>query len=103
MRRMLAYLGLIALGATAARAEPDPELGASVRSNIATQIADPHPRFEGALIEGGDGQRSTDALIRYRAGKLKPLLKTNGKTDIGGQGGAGEQATVSIPIIQTPN
>ena len=38
-------------------------------------------------------------MIRYQTGKLKPLLKTNGKTDLGSQGGAGDNQTVSIPLI----
>ena len=98
-------LPALLLAATAAHADPDPDLGASVRVNVATQVIHRHPDYSGRPLPGTSGRRSADAIIRYQTGKLKPLLKTNGKTDLGSQGGAGDQQTVSIPLIEsgTPN
>ncbi len=89
--RALGYLlfaGIAGLAfADAAHAAPDRDLGSSVRHT-----------------EGGDGERAVDSLTRYRTGKLKPLLKANGKSDLGGQGGAVDAPTVAIPLIQNgPN
>ncbi len=106
--RALGYLlfaGIAGLAfADAAHAAPDRDLGSSVRHNVAVQIANPYRRFRNTLTEGGDGERAVDSLTRYRTGKLKPLLKANGKSDLGGQGGAVDAPTVAIPLIQNgPN
>ena len=96
-RALLALMSCLLAGA--ASAGPDPDLGASVRGNIAAQTIDMNPRYVGDIKPGDNGQRTVDAFIRYRTGKLKPLLKTNGKPDLGVQGGAGDSPTEDIPIL----
>lgn len=93
--------GTLAMAATAAVAEPERDLGASVRANIAAQVVDLNPDYSNRPAAGTSGRRAADAMIRYQTGRLKPLLKTNGKTDLGAQGGAGDAPTVSIPLIST--
>ncbi|MBV8972729.1 MAG: hypothetical protein JO290_10605 [Sphingomonadaceae bacterium] len=85
----------------AAYAGPDPDLGSTVRADIAAQVIHHHPDYTGLPLPGTSGQRAADAAIRYQTGKLKPLLKTNGHTDVGGQGGSSDQPTVSIPLIES--
>lgn len=90
-----------ALAAAPARAGPEPELGATVRNNRDAQIINPNPNYVGLPQPSGNGKRSADAMIRYETGHLKPLFKTNGKTDVGGQGGAEDAPTVMIPLLST--
>lgn len=84
-----------------ARAGPDPDLGASVRANVAAQVINMNPDYSDQPPPVASGRRTSDAMIRYQTGKLKHLLKTNGRTDLGGQGGASDETTVSIPLIST--
>ena len=100
IRLVFVVASLAAIG-TPASAGPDPMLGASVNTNVAAQVVDPHPDYRGRPFAGTSGRRMADAMIRYQTGKLKPLIKTNGKTDLGGQGGASDEQTVSIPLIST--
>ncbi len=92
---------VLLLAAATARAGPDPELGSTVHANVAVQTINRDPDYTGIPLPGTSGRRAADAAIRYQTGKLKPLLKTNGRTDIGGQGGAGDAPTVSIPLIES--
>ncbi len=94
-------LAALLVAPIAARAGPDPALGSSVRANIITQTIDMNPRYIGDPRPGDNGQKAVDALIRYRTGKLKPLIRTNGKPELGAQGGAQDTPTVSIPIINS--
>ncbi len=87
--------------ATSADAGPDRGLGATVRANIAAQAVNLDPDYANSPVTGTSGRRAADAMIRYQTGQLKPLLKINGKTDLGSQGGAGDAPTVSIPLIST--
>ena len=97
--RLVVFSG-VALGlAGMAVAGPDPLLGSSVRANIAVQTINMNPRYVGDIQPGDNGQRATDAVIRYRTGKLKPLLRTNGKPDLGAQGGAQDTPTINIPLL----
>ncbi len=72
-----------------------------MRADVSAQVIDMNPDYSGRPIAGTSGRRAADAMIRYQTGKLKPLLRTNGKPDIGSQGGAGEEPTVSIPLISS--
>lgn len=67
---------------------PDPDFGASVRRNVAIQTVDMNPRYDGAIIEGGLGERSVAAVKRYQTGKIRPLAKVDGSSAVGSQGGA---------------
>ena len=104
-RNLLLAGALAAMVATAGQAGPDRNLGVTVRANIAAQVIDPDPDYSNMPLPGTSGRRAADAMIRYQTGKLKPLLKTNGKADGFGQGAQGEEPTVSIPLISsgTPN
>lgn len=102
---MIRYMCLVTVAlaglAGPVHAGPDRNLGASVLANIVTQAVDMDPDYRGRPLVGTSGRRAADAMIRYQTGKLKPLLRTNGKSDLGGQGGAGDEPTVSIPLIST--
>ena len=91
--------------ASGAHAGPDRDLGSSVHNNIAAQAIDPAPDYTGQPFPGTSGRRAADAVIRYQTGKLKPLLKTNGKTDVGTQGGSNDSASAVAPLVAsgTPN
>lgn len=91
----------LAITAAEANAGPERDLGASVRANTAAQVVDMDPDYSNRPAAGSSGRRAADAMIRYQTGRLKPLFKTNGKTDLGSQGGAGDAPTVSIPLIST--
>jgi hypothetical protein len=67
---------------------PDPEFGASVRNNVAVQTVDMNPKYQGALVEGGLGERSVAAVKRYQEGKIRPLAQVSGTSAVGAQGGA---------------
>lgn len=64
----------------------DTGLGESVRHHMALQVIDPYPEQETALVEGGDGQRSAEAVKRYREGKVKEpvTIKTSTSSTTGG-------------------
>lgn len=104
--KLLVMTAIGSLAATAAAAEPwqqhqEAELGASVTANIASQTIDMDPHYAGVPAPGSNGRRSADALVRYETGKLKPLIKTNGKTDLGGQGGAQDTPSAAIQLLGT--
>lgn len=101
MVRALLIGGALAITATVAQAEPEHDLGASVRANAAAQIVDAAPDYSSSPVARTSGRRAADAMIRYQTGRLKPLFKTNGKTELGAQGGASDAPTVSIPLIST--
>ena len=90
--RSFAFLPIMAAAALplGACAPVDVGLGESVRYHMAAQTIDPHPKQETDLVEGGDGQRSADAVKRYREGKVKePRPITTTIIQTGGGGGRG--------------
>ena len=93
--------GVIVLGAVSAAAGPDPDLGAAINHNVDVQLVNPNPNYVGIPAAGSNGRRATDAMIRYNTGQLKPLIKTSGKNDLGGQGGANDTPTVLVPLLNT--
>ncbi len=95
MRITLAIVAIVGACSTTALAGPDPSLGETVRANIAVQTIDLDPHYAGVPTAGDNGQRAVDAVTRYRTGKLKPLLKINGKPDLGSQGGADDSPAAS--------
>jgi hypothetical protein len=50
-----------------------PPLGAVVQHNIVAQVVDMDPQHADVPIEGGNGQRSADAIKRYNNGSVRPL------------------------------
>ena len=103
MIRIALCLVCFALAGTAS-ANPDRHLGDTVRANIAAQTIDMSPDYAGRPVPGASGRRAADAMIRYQTGKLKPLLKTNGKTELGAQGGAKDSDSATAPLVSSaPN
>ncbi len=80
---------LMALMSSPAVAGEDKEFGCTVKHNITVQAVDMDPKYAGTLMEGGVGQRSTAAVRRYQTDKVRPLLRTDGRSQVGGQGGGG--------------
>ena len=105
MTRTLLAAALLAAAAPAAavawQQDADAALGDTVRNNIDVQTIYPNPNYAGIPLPGSNGRRTSDAMIRYETGKLKPLLRTNGKTEVGGQGGATEAATKDVILLNT--
>jgi hypothetical protein len=82
-------LVLIAALSTPAMAGEDKEFGCTVKHNVEVQTVDMDPKYAGKLMEGGVGQRSSAAVRRYQTDKVRPLLRTDGRSQVGGQGGSG--------------
>lgn len=73
----------------------DPEFGATVRGNLATQ-AGPLPRYEETQIPGATGRTSVAAYQRFIAGKQKALVKADLRAEVGQQGGAADAPSVAV-------
>lgn len=71
----------------------DRDFGHSIRHNQAVQTVDMQPVYAGVPMEGSDGVRLADAQRRYLTGKVKDLLKVDGKSALGAQGGATDGAS----------
>jgi hypothetical protein len=84
---MASGLLLMALSSPAVAAE-DKAFGCTVQRNIEVQTVDMDPKYAGTLMEGGVGKRSTDAVRRYQTDKVRPLIRVDGRTQVGAQGGA---------------
>jgi hypothetical protein len=84
---------LMALMSSPAVAGEDKEFGCTVKHNVVTQTVDMDPKYAGTLMEGGVGQRSTAAVRRYQTDKVRTLLRTDGRSQVGAQGGGGSGAT----------
>src|SRR5512146_3138993 len=82
-------LVLIAALSSPAMAVEDKEFGCTVKHNVEVQTVDMDPKYAGTLMEGGIGQRSSAAVRRYQTDKVRPLLKTDGRAQVGSQGGSG--------------
>ncbi len=67
----------------------DPTFGGAVRSNYAMQVINPEPRYEGTIVEGGDGSKSAAAMERYRTDKVKKPTRMSTTQGVSGGGGAG--------------
>ena len=97
LRFILAFAATLV--ATVAVAGPDRDLGVIVRSNIAVQSVERTPDYSDRPFPGTSGRRAADAVIRYQTDKIKPLLKTNGKTDVGAQGGSNDSSSSTAPLV----
>lgn len=72
--RIYPLLIAVALSGCAAH---DPQLGAAVQTTIVAQVVDLDPVYAGVPIEGGDGERSVDAMKRYKKGAVKAFVGTS--------------------------
>ena len=66
-------LALLAAGCTPV----DYGVGETHRFNIAQQVVDPDPHYEGSEIEGGSGERAVDAVGRYNRGEVRQPVSVN--------------------------
>jgi hypothetical protein len=82
-------LVLIAALSSPAMAGEDKEFGCTVKHNVEVQTVDMDPKYAGTLMEGGVGQRSSAAVRRYQTDKVRPLMRTDGRSAVGAQGGSG--------------
>lgn len=71
------------------------EFGCTVKRNIETQVVDMDPRYVGDLVEGGVGHRSSASVRRYMNDKIRPLIRSDLRSAVGGQGGAARSGDVS--------
>jgi uncharacterized membrane protein YgcG len=87
----LAASGLVLMAtlSSPAMAVEDKEFGCTVKHNVQVQTVDMDPKYAGTLMEGGLGQRSSAAVRRYMTDKVRPLLRTDGRSQVGAQGGGG--------------
>lgn len=88
--RRLSLVALLIAPALAGCTANDPTFGGAVRSNYAQQVINPEPRYEGALVEGGEGSRSAAAVKRYRTDAVKKpatISTTSGTSGSGGGSG----------------
>jgi hypothetical protein len=72
-----------------------PEPGFSVKNNVQAQVVDMDPKYVGDLVEGGVGQRSAAAVNRYMSDNIRPLIRSDLRSAVGGQGGAQKSGDVS--------
>jgi hypothetical protein len=56
----------------------EPPIGQVVQHNILAQVVDMDPQYAGVPIEGGNGQRTVDAIRRYNAAAARPLQSSAG-------------------------
>ena len=86
--RRLSFAAMLIAPALAGCTTNDPTFGGAVRSNYAQQVINPEPRYEGALVEGGEGTRSAAAVKRYRTDAVKkPESIRSTQRSGGGSGG----------------
>ena len=82
-------VSLLALGACA---PVDPSFGEAFRWDMAQQVIDPDPTYEGVVMEGGSGERLEGAVDRYNKGQVKePVTLSTSQSSTGG-GGSGSGA-----------
>lgn len=86
MRNALALT--LATLALAACTPNDTTLGGAHRHNVALQVIDPEPQYEGVLREGGSGEQAAGAVERYRKGEQKQPVTIS--TTVGTSGGSGQ-------------
>ncbi|HEY0625767.1 MAG TPA: hypothetical protein VGD10_03445 [Allosphingosinicella sp.] len=62
----------------------DRGFGEALRWDLAQQVIDPDPSYEGEEMEGGSGEHAADAVDRYYKGTVKQPA-TLGTSSSGGQ------------------
>lgn len=67
----------------------DTTLGGAVKHNIAMQVIDPDPVYQGDLMEGGSGDHAAGAAERYRKGQVKQPTSIRSTSGARGGGGSG--------------
>lgn len=77
-------------GCTTNATSIDSNFGETTRRNMATQIIDPDPDYEGTAVPGGNGERTALMQERYRTDKVEELERVTTSPEIGGGGGGGK-------------
>jgi hypothetical protein len=88
--RLLAATAPMAILLLSACNTNDPELGHAIRANAEAHVVDAQPVYAGLPVEGSDAVRLVEGQRRYLKGQVKDLLKVDGKSGIGTQGGASD-------------
>ena len=83
-KRML-LAGVAAIPA-AACTPVDTGFGETFRWDMAQQIVDPDPVYEGTPMEGGSGERSVAAMERYLEGEVTPPVQLTTTSGAGSTG-----------------
>ena len=87
-----AILALSLSGCVQAPGNMQADFGASVRQNVAAQVADPDGRYKRVDQPAGAGSRTVLAQERYSKGKvISPAATTTSQIGGGGGGGDGKQ------------
>jgi len=81
-------LMVVSLGGCAANSGLSDKFGVALNQDLAAQIADPDPHYEGAPAPGADGSRVALAQSRYQTGKVIAPVSTS-TSEIGSQGAPG--------------
>lgn len=76
-------LVLLLLSTAAPALADDRKLGTSVQANIAAMTVDLTPDYANVVMEGTSGRLGASSVSRYRAGQVKPLLRLDGKSELG--------------------
>lgn len=87
--RRLSLAAMLVVPALAGCTANDPTFGGAVRNNYALQVINSEPRYEGTLVEGGEGKRSAAAVERYRTDKVKKPATISTTSGTGGGSGGG--------------
>ena len=69
--RLYPVMILLALSGCAAN---DAQFGGAVQNNVVAQVVDMEPVYAGVPLEGSNGERSAEAVRRYRKGDVKALV-----------------------------
>lgn len=78
--KTLAILAMLApLGACTPN---DTTFGGAMRHDMALQVIDPDPQYNGTPIEGADGTRSALAVERYKQGAVKQPVRVDINTAV---------------------
>jgi type IV pilus biogenesis protein CpaD/CtpE len=88
-------LAILAGACTTPQVNLSDDFGVALRQDLAAQIADPEPRYSGALQPGYDGHRASLAITRYQKGEVIP--PSNGNTTGKNTSGSGSGAPPSGP------
>lgn len=75
----------------------DPGFGEAFRWDVAQQVIDPDPVYEGKVVEGGSGQHSAAAVDRYNKGTVKTPVPISSTSSGGTGSGSGSSGSSSGP------
>ena len=86
---------LASLGVVAACTPVDYGFGETTRANIAQQVVDPDPQYEGEIMEGGSGARAVANVRRYNSGQVRQPATSSRGSGATGSGAATPNSSTS--------